>query len=256
MIGVKKSDANSGRVGSVISIVYVTIFTCCLSCSSDAVNPVDESYFPLRVGAYWVYDVEEINTLRIACTDNGETTLKYELKVEVTDSFPNGEFEGGYTFVLTRSKRPGSTQPWQRFSTWTSKKVRAQAVNNEDNFLYLKLVFPLYENQVWNGNLYNNEPELNGKVEDEYTATQVGRPYTLTNGQSFQKTVTILQNDEQKNILYRDSRIEVYARNIGLVYKESFLLKYFSNSQLPCYAQNRTQQGTILKQMLKEVGQN
>jgi hypothetical protein len=62
----------------------------------------------------------------------------------------------------------------------------------------------------------------------------------------------VVQNDEQSNIIYRDSRLEVYADQVGLVYKESYLLNYFSNSQLPCFAQKRTQQGVIYKQSLRE----
>jgi hypothetical protein len=62
----------------------------------------------------------------------------------------------------------------------------------------------------------------------------------------------VVQNDEQSNIIYRDSRLEVYADQVGLVYKESYLLNYFANSQLPCFAQKRTQQGTTYKQSLKE----
>ncbi|MFM8911339.1 MAG: hypothetical protein ACKOE6_00270 [Flammeovirgaceae bacterium] len=256
MIGGKKSSDRKCERGVALVFTFFALGALCFSCGSEGVRPSDDSYFPLQLGAYWIYDVEETNTLRVACTDNGETLTKYELKVEVTDSFPNTESEGGYSYVLTRSMRANANQSWQPFSTWTSKRLNSRVVNNEGNISYLKFVFPLYESQVWNGNLFNNEQQLNGKVEDEYKATQVGKPFSLTNGQSFQKTVTVVQNDEQKNILYRDSRQEVYAWNVGLVYKESYLLKYFANSQLPCYAQNRTQQGTIWKQTLKEVGRN
>ncbi|MFM8849238.1 MAG: hypothetical protein ACKOE5_02430 [Cytophagales bacterium] len=256
MIEGKKSEAMFGLNRWVIVLLFVPLCTLLSSCGTDQLRPSNDLYFPLTVGVYWIYDVEETNILRLACNDNGESVARYELKVEVTDSFPNSELEGGYTYVLSRAKRVNVNQPWQPVATWTSKRIASQVVNNEGNVSYLKLMLPVYENQVWNGNLFNNEPQLNGKVEDEYKATQVGRPYTLGSGQSFENTVTVVQNEEQKNILYRDSRAEVYAWKVGLVYKESYLLKYFADSQLPCYAQNRTQQGIIWKQSLKEVGKN
>jgi hypothetical protein len=141
-------------------------------------------------------------------------------------------------------------------ATWTSKIVKSQAINNESNVPYVKLIFPVFDGLQWNGNLFNNETQLNGKVEDQYKLTLTDQPFTSTKGQTFEQTVTVIQNDEQKNILYRDTRSEVYAFNVGLVYKESYLLTYFSNSQLPCYAQNKTQQGSIYKQTLKEFGKN
>jgi hypothetical protein len=252
----KKSEELHGLTRGTVALLIIALCALFFSCGTNQPRPSNDLYFPLSLGVYWIYDVEETSTLRLTCTENGETIAKYELKVEVTDSFPNTEFEGGYAYVLSRSKRANANEPWQPIATWTSKRVASQVINNEGNVSYLKLVFPVYENQVWNGNLFNNEPQLNGRVEDEYKVTQVARPYTLGSGRSFDRTVTVVQNEEQKNILYRDSRIEVYAWNVGLVYKESYLLKYFADSQLPCYAQNRTQQGIIWKQSLNEVGKN
>jgi hypothetical protein len=238
-----------GRI--LVSILMIIFYACS---STDSVKPSDERYFPLTVGAFWVYDVEETSILRTACSDNGETISKYELRLLVVDSFPNSE--QGIAYSIQRSTRLNASQPWQPEATWTSKISKSQAINNESNISYIKLVFPFFEGQQWNGNLLNAEQQLNGLVEDAYKITLARKSYTTSLGKSFDKTVTVLQSDEQKNILYRDTRSEVYAFDVGLVYKESYLLEYFANSQLPCYAQNRTQQGSILKQTLKEWGRN
>lgn len=233
------------------SILMIALYACS---STDSVKPSDERYFPLKVGMFWVYDIEETSILRTTCTDNGETVSKYELRVLVIDSFPNSD--QGITYSIQRSTRLNPSQPWQPVATWTSLIDKSQAINNESNIHYIKLVFPIFDGLQWNGNLLNTEQQLNGSVEDTYQMAQTGKPYTTLLGKSFDKTVTVIQNDEQKNILYRDTRSEVYALDVGLVYKESYLLKYFANSQLPCYAQSKTQQGSILKQTLKEFGKN
>jgi hypothetical protein len=219
-------------------------------CTTSENKPRDTAYFPLKVGSSWIYDVEETTILRAACTDDGVTISKYELRMVVADSFPNTE--NGFTYLLHRFKRSKSTDEWTELDTWTSKLSGTKIVNNESNINFVKLVIPIADNVVWNGNQFNNKLELNGLNEDEYKATLTGQPYTNSLALTFSKTVSIVQNDQQKNLLYRDSRLEVYAFDVGLVYKESYLLNYFDKAELPCYGTNKTQKGTIYKQSLKE----
>ncbi len=209
------------------------------------------NYFPLRVGQTWRYDIEETSIIRSVCTDNGVTTSTYELLVTVVDSVPNTS--QGFTYRLKRSKRSKATDPWIDFETWTADLIGNKVVVNESNVSYVKMLTSMTNDLVWNGNLYNSRQELNGKNEDDYKSTLVNKPYVVeSSGLSFGNSVSVVQNDEQSNIIYRDSRFEVYADQVGLVYKESYLLNYFANSQLPCFAQKRTQTGIIYKQSLRE----
>ena len=220
-----------------------------ICCDSDKMAK-SVNYFPLRVGQTWRYDIEETSITRAACTDNGETTVNYQLLVEVVDSIPADQ---GFTYRFKRSKRTSTTDPWLDFETWTARLIGNRILVSESNTSYVKLLAPITNDLVWNGNLYNNRQELNGKNEDDYKSTLVNQPYVVeSSGLSFGNSVSVIQNDEQSNIIYRDSRLEVYADQVGLVYKESYLLNYFANSQLPCFAQKRTQQGIIYKQSLRE----
>ena len=221
-----------------------------ICCDSDKMAK-SVNYFPLRVGQTWRYDIEETSIARAACTDNGVTTSSYELLVTVVDSVLNTN--QGFTYRLKRSRRSKATDPWIDFETWTAELIGNKIVVNESNVSFVKMLTPMTNDLVWNGNLYNNRQELNGENEDDYRGILFSQPYAVaSSGLSFGNTVSILQNDEQSNIIYRDSRLEVYADQVGLVYKESYLLNYFANSQLPCFAQKRTQQGTTYKQSLKE----
>jgi hypothetical protein len=240
------------RIGSRSSqpVLFIALLVwVCFGCGSDSVVPTAD-FFPLRVGQSWVYDVEESNITRAACTDDGVTSTNYELLVTVLDSIPNGD--QGFTYTLKRSKRAKATNAWVDFETWTAQVIGNRIVVNESNTPYVKMLTPIANGLVWNGNLYNNRQELNGLNVDDYSSTLVGQPYAIASGLDFDKTVSVVQNDEQSNIIYRDSRLEVYADRVGLVYKETFLLSYFANSQLPCFAQKRTQQGFTYKQSLKE----
>ncbi len=228
----------------------VAILLLVLGCSTNENKLSDAAYFPLKVGSTWIYDVEENTISRASCTDDGVTISKYELRVVVADSFPNTE--NGFTYRINRSKRLKSTDEWTELDTWTSKLNGNKFVSNESNINFVKLVIPISDNVAWNGNQFNNKLELNGLNEDEYKATLVGQPYTNSSTLTFSKTISVVQNDQQKNLLYRDSRLEIYAFGVGLVYKESYLLNYFDKAELPCYGTNKTQKGTIYKQSLKE----
>ena len=242
---VRPKFANIIRYGIVMAFLGLLG----ISCDSDRVEK-NVNYFPLRVGQTWLYDVEETSITRAACTDNGTTTLSYQLLVEVMDSIVADQ---GFTYRFKRSKRSKLTDPWLDFETWTAQLIGNRIVVSESNISYVKLLAPITNDLVWNGNLYNNRQELNGKNEDDYKSTLVNKPYVVeSSGLSFGNSVSVVQNDEQSNIIYRDSRLEVYADQVGLVYKESYLLNYFANSQLPCFAQKRTQQGVIYKQSLRE----
>jgi hypothetical protein len=247
MMGLKAFIRNNKYQGSVWSMVA---FLLLMDCSTNENKPSDAAYFPLKVGNTWIYNIEETAILRAACTDDGVTISNYEMRVVVADSFP--DTDQSFTYLMQRSKRLKTTDAWTELDTWTSSLSGGKIINNESNINFVKLVIPIADNIVWNGNQYNNRLELNGLNVDEYKATLVGQPYTNPSAMNFTKTVSVVQNDQQKNLLYRDSRLEVYAFGVGLVYKESYLLNYFDKSDLPCYGTNKTQKGTIYKQSLKE----
>jgi hypothetical protein len=159
---------------------------------------------------------------------------------------------GTVKYVLQRAKRAGDAEEWSSIETWSIEQSNGQLIANESNVNYIKMVFPLLDGASWNGNLLNNSLQLNKLNEDKYKITSFEKPYTSLLGQSYPKTITVLQEDEQSNLLYRDTRTEIYAFDTGLVYKESYLLNYFTNSQLPCFGQNKIEKGYVLKQSLLE----
>ncbi|MFM7857069.1 MAG: hypothetical protein ACKO96_35375, partial [Flammeovirgaceae bacterium] len=71
MIGTKnKREAQNAKSVKII-VWLIAINALFFSCATYSDKPSDELYFPLRVGTYWVYDVEEMTTSRLTCTDNG-----------------------------------------------------------------------------------------------------------------------------------------------------------------------------------------
>lgn len=223
--------------GFLLSTVILVLVSCD---ANDDTNVPDQGhrYFPLAIGHYQTYDVVEIEyTLR------DPDTASYELRVETAHAFLNTD--GDSTYVVYRSKRLPGENAWTYLDTWSVRRTAEELIVQEENTPYVKLRFPPYNGQRWNGNLYNTV-----EVEN-YRLDSLGQGQTRL-GQHYDDCVTVVQRDNQDLIVFFDQRKEVYAANVGLIYKEMTQLNYCS--QPACLGQQLVEQGIIYKQWLKEYG--
>jgi hypothetical protein len=211
----------------------------------DEGEPVEkgngEAYFPLRTGLYQIYSVDET----IYTEFNPPEELSYELKTEVVDSFPNAE--GGFTYVIYRSTRDSESDPWEFQETWSARINISQVVLSEGNVPFIRILLPVYTDKIWDGN------ELNILDEDLYEITEAGSSYQLEDGPIFSNCLVIVQ-ENALNFLKRDEREEVYAKDVGLIYKKSIVLNYCDETD--CFGQSIINDGVEYVQVLKEYGQN
>jgi hypothetical protein len=209
------------------------------ACDSDEPKPVDigVDYFPLQTGNSYTYDIDETIYSEVAPVKN----LVYQLRIEITDSFPNAE--GDYTYVLHRSTRNDVNSAWEDLDTWSVRGNDREIILNEGNIPYLKLTFPLKAGNSWNGNKYNNLEA------DQYEVTAMDQPFVVS-GTTFDKTLSVLQENNEDFIVFQDKREEVYARDVGLIYKETIQLSYCTTND--CVGQQKIKSGTIYKQQIAE----
>lgn len=196
-------------------------------------------YFPVSTGLYAIYDVEEIHYSTASAPD----TLVYQMMTVITDSFANGA--GGITYVMHRSKRTTATDDWEPIDTWSVRMDLREVVVNESNVSYLKLVFPLEEGAMWDGNKFNT------LASDEYEVKIYDAPLSV-NGLEFDRTMTVEQEAYDDEVTRTDIRTEVYARNVGLIRKESTVLTYCTEQV--CLNQGFIDSGIIYKQEIREYG--
>jgi hypothetical protein len=99
----------------------------------------------------------------------------------------------------------------------------------------------------WDGNQFNNS------TTESYVISELNASITLPSGFEAEQSLTVIQNDLLDNIVETDQRKEVYAKGVGLIYKEIIQLQYCTNPN--CLGQQKVDKGVILIQSLKEHGQ-
>jgi hypothetical protein len=243
------------RKNKGISVRLAIFFTLLISvilltgCDNDGrvVDRNELEYFPLKKGWYQVYDVEEI-VFELGVPE----TLYYQLRTTVIDSFENGD--GTYTYAIERVKRSQGEDTWIPDETWSARLSEREAVLNVGSTPYVVLRFPARSGVSWDGNAYNDEinPNTNTNL-DIYSVASNGSPCEV-NGKSFEDCVTVLQEDNEEFLTYHDERREIYARNAGLIFKETVQLYYCNDVDRNCVGQQLVDAGVIYRQMISEYG--
>ncbi|PKQ70143.1 hypothetical protein [Raineya orbicola] len=197
-------------------------------------------YFPLEIGRYVIYNVEEL-TYRVP--NNGIPQRRvYQLKEIVADTFTN--LSGEKQFVLERYTRTSFETPWQIDSVWSALRTGSQAIKFENNVPYVKLVFPTENNKTWNGNAYND------KGEQTYRITDFRKPQTF--GElSFPNTLKVNMGKDS-SLVSHIQREEIFAENVGLIYLFRKNIRYFSDP--PNLGLGKIESGKIEKFTIVDYG--
>lgn len=172
------------------------------------------AYFPLETDQYRDYAVTE----QQFSLNGTATTETYQLREVMTDSYENSAHQPA--FRIKRYRRTSDTEAWQPDSVSSAVLINDQLVKTENNLSYVKLIFPVSERAQWNGNAFN----ALGK--DEYQFRNTGQPFTVLN-QTFPVTATVLQQNDS-TLVNQDKRLEIYAQNLGLIYRETIRLQFCS----------------------------
>ncbi len=195
-----------------------------VSCKEEVQTPpfMGYEYFPDSVGHYVIYRVDSIWTDDVF---NRKDTFLFKLKERIESKFL--DTTGRPTQRIERFKHDLDSSPFV-FSdisdVWFANLTSLRAEKVEENIKYVKLIFPIQNEDTWNGNAFNTEEDFG----IDYMFMKVHEPFTDTvTGISFDSTVTVLQINRQVVAGENIYSLEVYAKDIGLIYKNY----YFINSQ-------------------------
>jgi hypothetical protein len=243
--GLRKNKGISAKA-VIFLLTVVSLFSCDPS-DEKISRSTDADYFPLKTGWYQIYNVEE-TTYQLGIP----TTLSYQLKTIVSDSFENGG--GNFTYVIHRTRRDSENEAWIPEATWSARLTAREAIVTEGGTAFVVLQFPVAEGVSWNGNLYNNEVNPNtNSTEDTYSIVSKDGS-CLINNVEFNNCVEVERENNEEFIVFHDERREIYGRNVGLLFSERIQLQYCNDEDLNCVGQQIIDQGIIYKQEIVEYG--
>ncbi len=206
-------------------VVLQTSAILLLACA-DPIEFFDpEEYFPLEVGMTWIYEVDSVI---YDLTDTGLTrdSSTIQQRWHVVSS---REFEGAMIFNIILSNRSSASDDWNDTGVVVLERG-TDVIRNDGNLSFVLWDGPLQLGSSWNGNRrFADDIELTiaGEVikpyqDWSYTCT-ADRAIAPINYDVGEQVIEIIQTDADFVIERRYSR-ELYARDLGLVYREQQIL--------------------------------
>ncbi len=222
-------------------LFFLVVLALCLSCNNndDSVPELTgKDYFPTDSGRYWIYNVHEIKYN----SDTTDTTYQRKDIIYNTFQYQNTTIYELYRFYKTTD---AISWPLQPDSVWSFTTDKNQITLKESNIEYIRLVFPLSNGKQWNGNAKNTSI-----LSDNYTVSNFKRPYSV-GALYFPETVDIVEQ-HSLYLTLKDYRNRIYAKNVGLIYKNYEQLTY--NADPPNIGQGIIEFGSIIEETLIEYG--
>lgn len=239
-----------------LSFFLLSLFCLAASCKEEA-DPFQADfgyeYFPLEVGKYLVYEVD--STIYDPTGDTAVFFSKTQVKEEIVDTLSDNL--GNLLFKIERFERTADSLPWQVTKVFTATIQNDQAIRTEDNLRFIKMPFPPHDGASWDANIYF-DPSVVVTVAGESVEMfkgwssrilDVGLPDTVGILQ-FPEVTTIRLADEE-NLIELRRGFEKYAKGIGLIYRELWILDTQCIEQ--CVGQTweeKAEKGFILRQKL------
>ena len=208
-----------------------TIICMINSCTPETLTPFAPpvtDYYPLQTGKVLVY---RLDSTTITAFGAALIVKSYHAKDSIASTFNDNT--GRLSYLVYRFVTDTlETQPWQYLSTYyVTPTEQTIELLDDNNLRFLKLASPVRNDFNWQGNTYIDTRSATSPYQYmdgwNYTYQDVNTPYTTLMGSS-DSAITIVQRDETSPegpfdpqfYQQRNYSTEVYAKGIGLVYKE------------------------------------
>lgn len=202
----------------VISVVFLLVISSCKKDTVTAPYSLSYNYIPADTGRWIIYNVDS-TVYNDFFNPSVITNYRYQV-IERIDSVYT-DAQGRPTHRLQRMKRDSVNAPWHNYWTiWTSNLSSSRYEKVEENYRFIKLGFPISETQSWNGNAFNI---LGYK---EYFYDSLIHETGLVGGIIFDSVISVFQGSKIPVITEDKTGREIYANNVGLVYKLFNDLRY------------------------------
>lgn len=252
-----KEHINYNRLKTLQLLFCFLLLFILISCSENEIEIIDPNsygfdYYPVEIGRSWTFKTDSIlykKQIGIIV----DTTTSF-LREEVTDSFRNAERALIYRIDIFHT--PDTNLAWEQVNSYFIQKDDQQIKKTENGLQYIKLVFPVRKNKSWSGNSAispKTEIAVQGEILRPFTDNWFyNYKYTEqldTIGERVYNKVCLVSETDDENLLEKRFSIAKYARGIGPVYKEQWLLDTQDlNASVPF--ERKAERGMILRQFL------
>lgn len=183
------------------------------------------NYAPFEIGKYIIYDVDSTiwdDFLK------AEIHHRSQMRYDIVDTFTSG---GELSYVINVLSRPTTADPFVPNDVIYVTVTDSRIVWTQNNRKFIKMVFPVNKDVSWNGNamipFLNEGNEQYAGEQWSYSYSNIDQIFDPGNN-LYEHTVTVNQiNDSLNNpeedpsaYAYKNYSQEVYAYNVGLIYKE------------------------------------
>jgi hypothetical protein len=193
------------KIAYIILLIVITLFSCG---KNETEEPIDmgSNYFPVDVGIYSIYKVDSI-----VWDDFNSTidTFSFITKLIIDEEFLDNA--GRKANWWKKYVKNDSTE-YKFISNYTITKTSQRLETVIENIRSIKLIFPFSAGSTWNSNALNNEEEKEAICTDfDYKTSILNKTY--------EKCASIQYFDEV-NLIQEFVYEEIFARNIGMIYKK------------------------------------
>lgn len=223
------SDLTSWGAPALFLLVFVAWACGPGEPGGPAADPAEQyAYFPLAIGKSVTYTVDSIRYDPAPDGNIRRDSVRVFLRETITDTLRgNG---GQLLFVVERQERRADTAAWALKNVWSAVRTTTQAIRTEDNLRFLRLVFPFDSRTAWDGNVWidpDQEIEIAGETLRPfanwlYRVDSLDLPGTV-GAFVFDSLLVVTETDEDNLFERRLSRAK-YAKNVGLVWREQWIM--------------------------------
>jgi len=211
------------RTSLIIRSFLLGLMGCAILGISSCKDKADEytvdygyEYYPTDSGHYVIYDVDSI--IYRNADPQAIDSVSFQLKELYAGTFFD-TVQNQLKYRIEYQRRKTANDPWQNERVWYAVKEQTNMQRVENDIKFIKLIFPPRQNATWDGNIYAAKTGQFEYLNDwTYTYQNVDQPATI-NGQTFDKTLMVSHIGDSNLIELLKSR-EMYAKGVGLVYKE------------------------------------
>ncbi|NNC83205.1 MAG: hypothetical protein HKN79_06480 [Flavobacteriales bacterium] len=184
------------------------------ACESDDVL-IDPGfdYFPVERGRYVDYEVDSIYH---DVPSGIQDTFHFYVRELIDTTYFDAESRP--TNRIERYYKEELADDWTIRDVWVANRTNSTGEKVEENVRFVKMVFPVEPDVMWDGNAQNTMDTWDYSYDDLFNPKTIGDT-------TYASTVTIIQRDVE-NLIQSEQAREIYAQGVGMVYKELDTLKF------------------------------